>query len=81
MTIDNKKSVTIPVWLISIIMAVTTAGFTAWGIVSVVKTKTIRNETDIEILRKEKISRDEFNLVLFKLNILERKIDEINENR
>ena len=75
MTVDNSKSITIPVWLISILMSVLTATVISWGIISTVRTKIDRAEVDIETLRKEKIQRDEFNIVLNKLNSIESKLD------
>lgn len=74
-TVDNSKSIVIPVWLMSILMSVLTAAIISWGIISTIKTKVERSADDIETLRKEKIQRDEFNIVLDKLISIENKLD------
>ena len=76
MTADNSKSVVVPLWLISILMSIITATILSWGIVSTVRTKVDRAEIDIEMLRKEKIQREEFNMVLEKLINIETMLDD-----
>ena len=75
MTADNSKSITVPIWLISILMSILTATVISWGIISTVRTKIDRAEIDIEMLRKEKIQREEFNMVLDKLINIETMLD------
>jgi lipopolysaccharide export LptBFGC system permease protein LptF len=79
MTIDKSKTVTLPVWLVSVIVSLLVTGFTTWGILTSTKAtleiRAARNEREIESLRQEKVNRTEFTMVLEKLNTIERKLD------
>lgn len=80
-SINKNKMIEIPQYLLSGIVTVVTAAFIAWGTVSIIETKVCRNEEDIERLRVEKVSRDEFNIILNRFDEIERKIDEINKSK
>jgi len=78
MTIDKRENVTIPVWLISIIMSLLIAGFTAWGLASA---KAAAAEIRLEHIEKDmskKVNKDEMNMVINRLDRIERKIDQMN---
>lgn len=79
MTIDKSKTINIPVWLVSVIVPIVITLLTSFGVLTSAKatleTRAKRNEQDIETLRKEKIQRDEFTLVIQKLNSIETKLD------
>lgn len=80
MTIDKSKTVTLPVWLISVIISLLVTGFTTWGMLASTKAtlelKAERNEKDIRNLQDEKVSKDNFQMVLEKLNSIDKKLDE-----
>ena len=75
MTIEKNKTITLPVWLVSVIISLLATGFTTWGIVSASKAtlelRATHNENNIKGLQDNKVERSEFNLVLNKLNSLE----------
>lgn len=79
MTIDKSKSVTLPVWVITSLLSLIISGFIVWGGMSSTKStlelKAQINASNIETLRKEKVGKDEFSLVLDKLNSIEKKLD------
>ena len=78
MTLDKSKTLEVPVWLISTILSVLVSAFVVWGGIASAKSSLTRAEQDIEILRKEKVNRDEFQMVVQKLNDIDRKLDNIN---
>lgn len=80
MTVDKSKYIVIPQWLLSLIIAVTTVAAGMWVSKAVSETRISRNETEIEKLRQEKVSKDEFSLVLDRLNTIEKKLDGIKRN-
>lgn len=79
MTIDKNKTINIPIWLVSILLPLLVTIVTSLGILASTKAtlelKASRNSQDIETLRKEKVSRDEFNLIIDKLNTIDKKFD------
>ena len=75
MTIDKSKEIAVPVWLISVVLSILFSAFVVWGSIASAKSTLDRAKTDIETLRVEKISRDEFRLVLDKLNSIDGKLD------
>jgi hypothetical protein len=79
MTLDKLSTVTIPVWAVSFMLSLFGAGMTAWGIASATKSKLELqaevNKNNIETLRKEKVDRNEFNIIITKLNSIESKFD------
>ena len=80
MTIDKSKTVTLPVWLISVLLSLLITGFTTWGMLSSTKAtlelKAQRNEQDIRSLYTEKVNKDVFETVLVKLNEINNKLDQ-----
>lgn len=77
MEIDKKENVTIPVWLLSIIISLLIGGFTAWGIVSA---KTATAEIRLEHVERDlktKVDQKEFDMVMNRLDRIERKIDDL----
>ena len=75
MTIDKRNELVLPMPLISILLSALTAILIAWGSISNLKNQAETNKSNIENLRKEKIDRNEFNLVIQKLNNIESKLD------
>lgn len=84
MTIDKSKQIIIPQWALSGLVSIILAGITTWGVISAkaatLDLRATHNENNIEDLKKTKVSRDEFNLVLEQLNRIEKKIDEHTVN-
>lgn len=64
MTIEKKEQVTIPVWLLSVILSLLLTGFTTWGIISAksatLEEKAIRNRDDILKLESQKVDKSDF---------------------
>jgi hypothetical protein len=80
MTIEkNREKVTIPIFVLEIIGGIILAGFTAWGVSSSttaeLKLQSLTNKDNIEVLRKEKVSKEEFILLKEQLNRIESKLD------
>lgn len=76
MTIDKRSEITLPTWLVSVVLSVFTGVLIMWGGLSYLRNQAEVNKTNIETLRKEKIDRNEFNLVYNKLNSIEQKLDQ-----
>lgn len=70
---------TIPIFVLEIIGGIILAGFTAWGVSSSttaeLKLQSLTNKDNIEVLRKEKVSKEEFILLKEQLNRIESKLD------
>lgn len=79
MTIDKKEQIILPQWAVSLVASIIGAVFVFWGLWSgskaTLELRAEKNEKNIETLRLEKVSKDEFKLVLDKLNIIEAKLD------
>ena len=80
MTVDKREQITLPAWLVSVLVSLVFTGLATWGIISAkaatLEVRATHNELNIETLRKEKVSRDELNLILDKLNSLDKKFDD-----
>ena len=83
MTLQKDKTITIPMPLFSALIALLVSVITAWGVISaktaIFDIKTNRNEIEIERLHDNKVSKDQFQLVLQRLDNLESKIDKLND--
>lgn len=79
MTLDKKEQVTIPQWALSLLVSILGAVFVFWGLWSgskaTLELRAEKNEKNIETLRQEKVNKDEFKIVLDKLNSIENKLD------
>lgn len=79
MTLDKKEQVIIPQWALSLLVSILGAVFVFWGLWSgskaTLELRAEKNEKNIEMLRQEKVSKDEFKIVLDKLNSIENKLD------
>lgn len=77
MTISKDKQVVLPVWVVSGLVAIIISGFTAWGVVSSkraeAETRLIRVEKDVD----KKVDKEVFQMVVDKLNSIEKKLDKI----
>jgi hypothetical protein len=77
---SNSATVTLPVWLLTGSLSIFGSLIMVWGTFSAVKSKlelqAETNKTNIETLRKEKVDKEQFNLVYDKLVIIEKKIDQ-----
>jgi hypothetical protein len=79
MTIDKSKEVTIPVWLISVILSLLITGFTTFGIISA---KNATTEVRLEHVERDvasKVSKDEFVMVMDRLKAIEHKLDKLTQ--
>lgn len=80
MTIEKSEKVTIPVWLLSVIVSLLITGFTTWGIVSAknatLEEKAQRNRDDIVELKSQKVDRSEFLYIKEKLESIDKKLDD-----
>jgi hypothetical protein len=75
MTIDKRNEITIPMPFLSVGLSMITAVLITWGIISSLRVQAETNKNNIEIMRKEKIDRNEFNQVIQKLDNIEKKLD------
>ena len=58
MTIDRNKYVTLPQWLLTLVISIVSAGIIAWGTISVNNVRITRNENDIQMKAdKEEVNR------------------------
>ncbi|MEN6569047.1 MAG: hypothetical protein ABFC18_03440 [Rikenellaceae bacterium] len=80
MTISKEKQVTLPVWVISGLVAIILSGFTTWGIISAkaatLEVRATHNENNIRELQKEKADKEEFAIVMDMLRDINKKLDE-----
>ncbi|HNY52952.1 MAG TPA: hypothetical protein PK727_04580 [Bacteroidales bacterium] len=86
MTLDKREKIVVPVWLIGILVSVITAAGTAWVAVQVktarLEVRATHNETNIDMLRREKVGNEKFDIIVNQLNRMEGKLDEhIKESR
>jgi hypothetical protein len=80
----NAEAITIPVWLVSLLVSVSGSGLIVWGGIAAAKTKLDRAIKDIEAaeqkiknLQDDKVSRAEFQMVYDRLNSIEELIRKI----
>ena len=59
MTIDRSKYVTLPQWLLTLVISIVSAGIIAWGTISVNNVRISRNENDIQL----KADKNEVNRI------------------
>jgi hypothetical protein len=82
MTVDKREQIQVPVWLISAILSLLITGFSTWGIISAksatLELRATHSENNIENLRKEKASVDQFNMLYDKLNAIQQGIGSVN---
>ena len=79
MTIDKKDVITLPKWLVILVLPMLVSGLVAFGAISTWKgsyeTKASRNEAEIQKLYDQKTDRNEMNLLINTLNRIENKLD------
>lgn len=79
MTIPKEKTINIPVWLVSILLPLIIGAGGAYVTynqqAAMTEFKTEENCKQIELIQKDKIGRDEFNLILKQLDRIEDKLD------
>lgn len=80
MTIDKREVITIPKWLVIVVLPMIISGLVAFGSISTwkgsIETKTSRNEKEIETLFTKKVEYSEYNRLFMTLERIEKKIDE-----
>jgi lipopolysaccharide export LptBFGC system permease protein LptF len=85
MTMDDRNKIIVPVWLIGIMVSVITAAGTAWVAVQVktarLEVRASHNENNIDMLRKEKVSKEQFNTILDLLKGIEKQQDEMRRQQ
>lgn len=79
MTVDKRDNITIPQWMLSLLVSVIGAVFVFWGLWATVKEKVMTSERNIEILRTEKVNKSEFDLVLEQLRDIKQGVDDVNK--
>lgn len=83
MTISNEKKIILPVWLVSTIISLLVTLVTVWGLITAkaaaIEVRVQHNETNIKEVKETKVGREEFKLLLDKLNSIEKKIDRVEE--
>lgn len=79
MTIPKEKTINIPIWLVSILLPLLIGAGGAYvtynNQAARTEFKTIENSKQIELIQKDKVGRDEFNLILKQLDRIEDKLD------
>lgn len=79
MTIDKKEVITLPKWLVILVLPMLVSAIVAFGAISAWKgsyeTKAERNEHEIQKLYDQKTDRTEMNILLNTLNRIENKLD------
>lgn len=79
MTIDKEKTINIPVWLVSFILPIIVALLASYGVMTSTdatqKAKMEMLEKSVDNLDATKVERNEFNMVIQKLNDIEQKLD------
>lgn len=92
MIIDKNSKVTVPVWVLSALVSLLIAGFTAYGVstasTSKFEERTKRSAEDIQLLDREKVDKEVFQTVLKRLDdivesqsIMQRKLDKIEDRK
>jgi len=92
MTIDKNSKVTVPVWMLSALVSLLIAGFTAYGISTAstakLEERTARSAADIQLLDKEKVDKEVFQGVLKRLDdifvnqsIMQQKLDKMENDK
>ena len=81
MTIEKSDKVTIPVWVITILVSLLIAGVTSWGVASQKKAETETRLKLVEQNVEKKVDKEVFNMVVDKLNSIEAKVDKLREQR
>ena len=79
MTIDKKEVITLPKWLVILVLPMLVSGLVAYGAMSSWKgsyeNKVETNEIQIQKLDEKKVDRNEYNQLLNTLNRIENKLD------
>jgi len=79
MTIDKKEVITLPKWLVILVLPMIVSLVVSFGLMSETKatleTKAHRNEAEIQKLYDQKTDRNEMNLLINTLNRIENKLD------
>ena len=73
MTIDRNKYVTLPQWLLTLVISIVSAGIIAWGTISVNNVRITRNEKDIQL----KADKDEVNRIYKILDEIKAEIKDL----
>ena len=79
MTVDKKEVITLPKWLVILVLPMLVSGLVAYGAMSSWKgsyeNKVETNEIQIQKLDEKKVDRNEYNQLLNTLNRIENKLD------
>jgi len=79
MTVDKKEVITLPKWLVILVLPMLVSGLVAYGAMSSWKgtyeNKVETNEVQIQRLEEKKVNRDEYNQLINTLNRIENKLD------
>lgn len=78
MTIDKRDKIEVPQWMLSLLVSAIGAVFVFWGLWATVREKVATTERNVEMLRTEKVDRNEFMLFKEQLNKIEHGIESVN---
>ena len=81
MTIEKPKGMFLPNWLLPMILSVTMAAFTSWGLISASRAETEQRLKSVEKDIEKKVDKELFNMVVDKLNSIEGKVDKLREEK
>lgn len=77
MTVDRtKKDIIIPGWLFQTLISILLSAFIVYGAIASARSDLDRAKQDIEVLRQEKVGKDVMDIVIKKLDSIEKKVDE-----
>ena len=68
-------------WLLPMILSVTMAAFTSWGLISASRAETEQRLKAVEKDVEKKVDKELFNMVVEKLNSIEAKVDKLREEK
>lgn len=81
MTTEKSDKVTIPPWVLTMLVSLLMAGFTSWGLISASRAETEQRLKTVEQSVEKKVDKELFNMVVEKLNSIEAKVDKLREEK
>lgn len=81
METDKPKGMFIPNWVLPGVLSIILAAFTSWGLICASQAETDQRLMTIEKDVEKKVDKELFQMVVDKLNTIEKKVDRIIENR
>ena len=81
MNTEKPKGMFVPNWMIPMLLSVLMAAFTSWGLISASKAETEQRLISVEEHVEKKVDKEVFQMVVDKLNSIERKVDKLREEK